>query len=50
MPGIRAITDLHYGLLVFFLNKAYVSIGISQYVLINNIEPVFLVITDLDHG
>ena len=35
--------------LVFFLNKT-VSFNVSHFVLAHNIEPVFLMITDLDRG
>ena len=47
-PRIHAITDLDYNSLKFFLNKTCVSIDISRYiVLVNNVEPVLLAITDL---
>ena len=48
---MHAITyDLDYGSLAFFSNKAYIPIDISAYfILVNNIEPVFLAITDLNY-
>ena len=52
-PGVRAITDLDYGWLVFSLNKTCMSIDIHisiYFALVNNVEPVFQVINKLDYG
>ena len=48
-PDIRAITHLDYDWLAFFSNVILACL-LVYFVSVNNVEPVFLVITDSGHG